>query len=205
MRWSFVRFPAARVGVVGVRTVQIRAAANLAIGLAILSLPAFAQNPQYANKLAPYVASPVHVVDRMLEMANIRPGETLYDLGSGDGRILIAAVQKYKVKAVGVEISPKLVARAETSIAKAGLEGQARVIQGDLLNVDFTGADVVTIYLATPLNEQLRPRLEKYLKPGARVVSHDYAIPGWKPSKVDKTEGSRSHLIYLYEMPPLKN
>jgi predicted O-methyltransferase YrrM len=210
MRWSFVPVLAVpaladRVPAVGLRAVPVLAAAHLAISLAIFSLPASAQNPEYANKLAPYVASPVHVVDRMLEMANIRPGETLYDLGSGDGRILIAAVQKYKVKAVGVEISPRLVAKAETSIAKAGLEGQARVIQGDLLNVDFTGADVVTIYLATPLNEQLRPRLEKYLKPGARVVSHDYAIPGWKPSKVDKTEGSRSHLIYLYEMPPVKN
>jgi len=184
---------------------RVGAAAALAAGLATASLPAAAQSPKYANKLAPYVASPGHVVDRMLEMANIRPGETLYDLGSGDGRILIAAVQKYKVKAVGVEISPKLVAKAETSIAKAGLESQARVIQGDLLDVDFTGADVVTIYLATPLNEQLRPHLEKYLKPGARVVSHDYAIPGWKPAKVDKTEGNHSHLIYLYEMPPSKN
>src|ERR1700683_2596667 len=172
--------------------------------LALASLPVIAQNPQYANKLAPYVASPVHVVDRMLELANVRPGETLYDLGSGDGRILIAAVQKYKVKAVGVEISPKLVAKAETSIAKAGLEGQARVMQGALVNVDFTGADVVTIYLGTPLNEELRPHLEKYLKPGARVVSHDYAIPGWKPTRTEKTEGPHGHLIYLYEIPAAK-
>ena len=179
------------------------------LAVALASLPAAAQNPAqnsiYTNKLAPYVASPAHVVQRMLEMANIKPGETLYDLGCGDGRILIAAVQKYRVKAVGVEISPKLVAKATASIRKAGLESQARVIQGDLLNVDFSGADVVTIYLATPLNERLRPQLEKYLKPGARVVSHDYPVPGWKPTKVDKTEGNNSHLIYLYEMPPVKN
>jgi SAM-dependent methyltransferase len=172
--------------------------------LVLAALPAVAQDPRYANKLAPYVASPAQVVERMLEMARIKPGETLYDLGCGDGRILIAAVERYKVKAVGVEISPRLVAKATTSIAKAGLESQARVIQGDLLNVDFSDADVVTIYLATPLNEQLRPRLEKYLKPGARVVSHDYAVPGWKPSRTDKTEGPHGHLVFLYEIPPSK-
>src|SRR5206468_3013802 len=98
-------------------------------------LPVIAQNPRYGNKLSPYVASPVRVVDRMLEIANIKPGETLYDLGCGDGRILIAAAEKYKAKAIGVEISPKLVATANSRIEKAGLEGQARVIQGDLRDV----------------------------------------------------------------------
>jgi len=173
--------------------------------LALLSLPALAQDPRYANKLSPYVASPARVVDRMLEMASIKPGETLFDLGCGDGRILITAVERYKAKAVGVEISPKLVAKATTAIERAGVAGQARVVQGDLLEVDLTGADVVTLYLATQLNERLRPRLEKYLKPGARVVSHDYAVPGWKPTKIDRTDGSQGHLIYLYEMPPAKD
>lgn len=176
----------------------------VSITLALASLPAIAQNPLYTSKLSPYVASPSRVVDRMLEMAKIKPGETLYDLGCGDGRILIAAVQQYKANAVGVEISPKLVARAESWIKKAGVDGQARVIQGDLLDVDLTGADVVTIYLSTPLNAKLGPKLEKYLKPGARVVSHDYEVPGWKPTKVDKTEGNQGHLIYLYTMPPAK-
>jgi cyclopropane fatty-acyl-phospholipid synthase-like methyltransferase len=177
----------------------------VSIALVLVSLPAVAQDPRYTNKLAPYVASPARVVDRMLELASIKPGETLFDLGSGDGRILIAAVEKYKAKAVGVEISPKLAAAAAARIGREGLEGRARVIQGDLLDADLTGADVVTIYLATSLNEKLRPRLEKYLKPGARVVSHDYAVPGWKPTKVDKTDDSRGHVIYLYEMPPVKN
>src|SRR5438034_853103 len=125
----------------------------------------FAQSPsQYGNRLAPYVASPTKVVDRMLELASIKPGETLYDLGCGDGRVLIAAVEKYQANAVGVEIDPKVAARARSWITKAGVSSQARVIQGDLLKVDLTGADVVVIYLATTLNEQLRPRLEKYLK-----------------------------------------
>lgn len=179
-------------------------AAGLIFAVAALAPPARAQDPRFTNKLAPYVSSPVRVVDRMLEMAAIKPGETLYDLGCGDGRILIAAVQRYKVKAVGVEISPKLAAKAEASIRKAGLQAQARVIPGDLLHVDFSGADVVAIYLSTQLNEELRPLLERYLKPGARVVSHDYAIPGWKAAKVDRSDGVKAHLIYLYEFPAAK-
>lgn len=168
----------------------------------LIALPLAAQNPRYANKLAPYVASPDRIVDRMLEMATIKPGETLIDLGCGDGRILIAAVERYKAKAIGVEISPELVAQATTRIKREGLTEQARVVQGDLLEADLTGADIVTIYLESSLNRQLRPRLEKFLKPGARVVSHDYAIPGWKPTKVDRSNGR--HLVYLYEMPPAK-
>ncbi len=173
------------------------------VSLAI-ALPAFAQDRQYANKLAPYVASPVRVIDHMLDLARVKPGETLYDLGCGDGVILVEAVEKYKVKAIGVEISPKLVARAQERLERAGLQDQARVIQGDVLAVDLTGADVVTMYLSTQLNSQLRPRLERFLRPGSRVVSHDYAVPGWKPNKVE-TEGKQGHLIYLYEMPPTKN
>ena len=166
-----------------------------------LASTAAAQGPPYGSRLSPYVASPPKVVDRMLELAAIKPGETLYDLGCGDGRVLIAAVEKYNAKAIGVEINPKVAARAQSWIKKAKVENQARVIQGDLLEVDLTGADVVVIYLARQLNDQLRPRLEKYLKPGARVVSHDYPVSGWKPTKVDRT---LSHVIYLYEMPPVK-
>jgi cyclopropane fatty-acyl-phospholipid synthase-like methyltransferase len=179
--------------------------APIMIAWMLAALPASAQDRRYLNKLAPYVASPARVVERMLELAVVKPGETLYDLGSGDGRILIAAAEKYGAKAVGIEISPKLAARASARIDREGLAGRARVIQGDLLETDLTGADVVTIYLATSLNEKLRPRLERYLKPGARVVSHDYAVPGWKPSKVDRTDDRRGHVIYLYEMPPVKN
>ena len=145
------------------------------------------------------------VVDRMLELAHLKPGETLYDLGCGDGRILIAAAEKYKVKAVGVEISPKLVAKATANIEKEGLADQASVIQGDVLTADLSDADVVTIYLATSLNERLRPRLERFLKAGARVISHDYPVPGWKAWHTEKTDSRHAHLIYVYEMPPLKN
>jgi protein-L-isoaspartate O-methyltransferase len=174
------------------------------VAVILTAFPALAQDPKYVNRLAPYVNSPARVVDRMLELAGIRPGETVYDLGCGDGRILIAAVQKFKAKAIGIEISPKIVAEARTRIKKAGVGDRAQVIQGDLLQTDLTGADVVTIYLATSLNEELRPRLEKFLKPGARVVSHDYAVPGWKPTQVVQAEGRQKHSIYLYDMPPVK-
>jgi len=177
-----------------------------AVVLAAMAVsPASAQDPKYVNKLAPFVSSPVHIVERMLELAHLKAGETLYDLGSGDGRIVIAAAEKYKAKAVGVEISPKLVAQANEAIQKEGLSDQAKVVQGDVLETDVSGADVVTMYLGASLNEKLRPRLERLLHAGARVVSHDYAIPGWKPTRVDRAEGRRTHLIYLYEMPPTKN
>src|SRR3984885_15428220 len=101
--------------------------------LAVCALPGLAQDPRYVKKLAPYVASPVRVVDRMLDIANIRSGETVYDLGCGDGRILIAAVERFKAKAIGVEISPKVVAEARSRIKKAGVADRAQVIQGDLL------------------------------------------------------------------------
>jgi predicted RNA methylase len=172
--------------------------------VALASLPAAAQSPRYTNKLAPFVTSSVKIVDRMLELAHLKAGETLYDLGCGDGRILIAAAEKYKVKAVGVEISPKLVAEARANIENAGLSDQASVIRGDLLETDLSDADVVTIYLATSLNQRLKPRLERFLKAGARVISHDYAVPGWKPSHVERADDRHVHLIYVYEMPPSK-
>jgi len=180
---------------------------TLAVGLVSLcASPGFAQRVKhYSNSLAPYVVSPQAIVDRMLEMADLKPSETLYDLGSGDGRILITAVQRFHAKAVGIEISDSLVANATDRIQNLGFQNEARVIHADMLNVDLSPADVVTIYLATDSNEILRPNLEKYLKKGARVVSHDYAVMGWKPKLVDKdVPEARGHVIYLYEMPARK-
>jgi protein-L-isoaspartate O-methyltransferase len=158
----------------------------------------------YTNSLAPYVVSPQEIVDRMLELADLRPGEKLYDLGSGDGRILVTAVLRFKAKAVGVEISDDLVASTTDRIHRLGLDNDARVIHGNFLDTDLSPADVVTLYLATDANELLRPNLEKYLRNGARVVSHDYRVPGWKPKLVDKDPERHGHIIYLYEMPPKK-
>ena len=172
--------------------------------LAAVSLPLVAQDPRYSSKLAPYVASPSRVVDLMLEMARIKPGETVYDLGSGDGRILIAAAERFKAKAIGIEISPSLVAAANEEIQRAGVADRVKVIQGDVLQTDLSGADVVTLYFDTDANAKLRPQLEKYLKPGARIISHDHEIPGWKAARIEKTEERRSHTIYLYEIPAAK-
>jgi len=171
--------------------------------LAAGSWPAvFGQGPGYAskgNKLAPYVASPSRVVDMMLDLARVKAGDTVYDLGSGDGRILIAAAER-NAQAIGIEINPKLVAAATDEIARAGLSNRAKVIQGDVMGTDFSPATVVTLYMDTDSNAKLRPQLEKYLKPGSRVVSHDYEIPGWKPVQIVKTDEKKPHTIYVYEI-----
>jgi len=152
--------------------------------------------------LAPYVPSPQPVVERMLAAADLKPGETVFDLGCGDGRVLITAAKKFGARAVGVELSPKLAQAANEQIRAEGLENQVKVIQGDLMEADLSSADVVTIYLLTHSNDQLRPRLERLLKRGARVVSHDFQVRGWKPVRVEKLEvHRRMHSIYVYQMP----
>jgi len=154
------------------------------------------------NSLAPYVSSPQNIVEKMLEMAKIRPGETLYDLGCGDGRVLVAAAQKYKAKAVGVEISSPRVKEATLNIKRAGVEGLASVVHADLMDVDLAPANIVVLYLLRDSNDLVRPKLEKSLKPGTRVISHDYEIRGWKPTSVERSEANkRDHSIYVYTIP----
>jgi SAM-dependent methyltransferase len=181
---------------------------TLAVLLVGLVAPAIAQRPlprelrDTSKNLAPYVASPQPIVDRMLDLAGVKPGETVYDLGCGDGRILLTAAQRYQAKAVGIELSDKLVNSVNDAIRRQNLQDQVKVMQGNLLDADLTGADVVTLYLDTGSNDLLRPNLEKYLKPGARVVSHDFQVRGWKASKVDKIHAyNRDHTIYVYEIP----
>lgn len=180
--------------------------------LVALYSPLFAQRPgslrdrsEFAKTLAPYVPSPQAVVDRMLDAAELKPGETLYDLGCGDGIVLITAARRFGAKAVGVELSKKLVDAAQERIRALNLQERVKVIHGDLMNVNLEPADVVTVYLETASNDLLRPKLEKYLKPGARVVSHDFEIRGWKPVKVERIPAyHRDHMIYVYRMPPRK-
>jgi ubiquinone/menaquinone biosynthesis C-methylase UbiE len=165
-----------------------------------------AQEPNVAdfrNNLAPYVVAPEHAVDKMLEMANLKPGETLYDLGCGDGRIIIAAAKRYKAKAVGVEISEHLARAAVENARKAGVQNQVKVIHQDFMRTDLSDANVVTLYLATTANDTLRPNLERYLRPMTRVVSYDYPIPGWKAIETKENQGHSgvTHMIYLYEVP----
>ena len=174
----------------------------IALLLAAGTLPAGAQQFGAADNLAPYIPTPQEAVDRMLEAAHVKPGEVVYDLGSGDGRIVITAAQKFGARGVGVEIRPDLCQAARERIKSLGLEDRVRMVEGSALRVDLSSADVVTMYLLTSSNDLLRPNLEKYLKPGARVISHDYPIRGWEPKRVHEVEAlKRVHHLYVYEMP----
>ena len=150
------------------------------------------------SSLAPFVSSPLDVVRKMLEMAEARPEDVLYDLGSGDGRILIAAVQEFGLgKAVGVEIRPDLVKRAQEIVEENGLTDKIKILHKNIFEVDVSEADIVTLYLTTSGNNKLRPKLDKELKKKARVVSHDFSFSDWKPTKIENYGG---HTIYLYKM-----
>jgi Mycolic acid cyclopropane synthetase len=170
------------------------------------TLLAFGQQPKledFKNNLAPYVRTPERAIDRMLGLAALKPGETLYDLGCSDGSTVITAAQKYKVKAVGIEISSTLARSAAMRVKEAKLEDRVKIIHADFMKTDLSEANVVTLYLTTTANDTLRPNLERYLKPMTRVVSYDYPIPGWKPIETSETEGhhSTTHVIYLYQVP----
>lgn len=155
------------------------------------------------QSLAPFVPSPPPVVEKMLEAARVKPGETVYDLGCGDGRVLITAVRKFGARGVCIELAPDLVRQAREEIRRQGLEDRIEVIHGNLMDADLRNADVVTLYLLTSSNELLKPKLESSLRRGARVVSHDFIVPGWEAERVEKVKASgRVHTIYVYSMPP---
>lgn len=154
--------------------------------------------------IAPFVATPMPVVRQMLVLSELKPGETFYDLGSGDGRTVIMAAKDFGAKAVGVELREDLTKRALSTIYERGLERRAQILQSDIFKVDLSSADVVFLYLTTSANEKVKAKLESELRPGARVVSHDYEILGWKPYKIDKfcenpRLGYPSHTIYVYK------
>ena len=162
--------------------------------------PSFAQKLA-AENLAPYIPTPQIIVERMLEAGHVKSGDVVYDLGSGDGRIVITAALKYGAHAVGVEIQPDLCRQAQERIKLLGLEDRVRMIEGSALHLDLSPANVVTMYLLTNSNERLKPNLEKYLKPGSRVVSNEFPIRGWKTTEVIQLKtGSLNHTIYVYEI-----
>jgi cyclopropane fatty-acyl-phospholipid synthase-like methyltransferase len=152
--------------------------------------------------LAPFVPSPPDAVTAMLQLADVKKDEVLFDLGCGDGRIIIEAAQKFGAKAVGVELDKIRYEECVRRIRESNLDGRVNVIHGNLLDVDLTSANIVTLYLLTSSNEKLRPKLEKELKNGTRVVSHKFPISKWKPSEVKEINKGRwiSHKIYLYIM-----
>ena len=152
----------------------------------------------FSGKPCPFVPSSTKSVRRMLTLAGVRADDLVYDLGSGDGRIVIAAVRDFNAKrAVGIERRGDLVNKARTEIQRLNLEGSIKIIHGDVLKVSISEADVVTLFLTSEGNKTLKPKLEKELKPGGRVVSLDYKISGWKPIKVKGFWWFQK--IYLYQ------
>ena len=173
---------------------------RLAIFL-VSTLALLPQNPPKGEKLAPYYPTPDSVVEKMLQLASLRPGERMFDLGSGDGRIVVMAAEKFKADATGVEIDDDLYKQSTARIDRLGLAKTARIIRGDLLAQDYSAANVITVYLLPSTNERVRPILEKQLKRGTRVVAHDFEVGGWTPEKIENIDDDgegRSHTLYLY-------
>jgi precorrin-6B methylase 2 len=136
----------------------------------------------------------------MLELAGLKPGETLYDLGCGDGRIVITAAQKFKAKAVGVEIRRDIYESTLGRVRSLGLTDLVKIVHGNALKTDVSQADVVTLYLLTSSNDRLKPVLGT-MKAGARVVSHDFEIHDWRPVSTERMMvAARPHMIYLYQI-----
>ncbi len=153
------------------------------------------------DNLGPPLPTPEMVVSRMLELAKVRPNEMVYDLGCGDGRIVIMAAQKFNARAVGIEMARDIFESTSARVLALNLQDRVTIIHGNALHADLSKADVVTLYLLTSSNDRLRPRLEHDLRVGSRVVSHDYEIRGWQPKVTDRlTVMGRPHTIYLYEI-----
>jgi protein-L-isoaspartate O-methyltransferase len=151
--------------------------------------------------LAPYFPTPVAIVEKMLQLGELKAGEKMFDLGSGDGRIVFVAAQKYKADSTGVEFDDSLWRQSSDRIKTLGLTSTARIIHGDLLKQDYSSADLITVYLLPVGNELVTPMLEQQLKKGARIVAHDFQFAAWKAEKtvdIDDDGEGRSHRLYLY-------
>jgi SAM-dependent methyltransferase len=146
----------------------------------------------------PYVPTPQAVVERMLEIARVNQNDIVYDLGSGDGRILITAAQRYGAGGVGIDINPQRIQEANENAQKAGVTYRVQFRQQDLFETDLGDATVVTLYLLPDVNIQLGPKLLRELKPGSRIVSHSFDMGNWKPQRVEQVDGNT---IYLWVVP----
>ena len=153
------------------------------------------------ERLAPYYPTPETIVEKMLQLGELKAGEKMFDLGSGDGRIVIMAAQKFHADAYGVELDKDLVKQSLEKIRSLGLGKNAHIIRGDLLRQNYSSADLITVYLLPVSNDKVQPLLDKELKKGARVVAHDFEFKGWTPQKtltIDDDGEGRSHTLYLY-------
>ena len=141
------------------------------------------------------------VVFEMLQLADVTAKDVVYDLGSGDGRIVVLAAQKYGARGVGIELDPKLVEISRQVAREAELSDKVTFIEGDLFAADISGATVVTLYLSTSVNRQLEAKLKRELRPGTRVVSHQFRIGDWAPERTVKAQGDGTEL-FLWTIPP---
>ena len=154
-----------------------------------------AQEPQ---SLAPFVPTPQDVVERMLDLAGVTNNDVVYDLGCGDGRIVITAAKKYGARGVGVDIDPERIAESTANAKKEGVEILVRFVQQDAMQVDVSDATVVTLYLLSSSNLKLRPILTKQLRSGARIVSHAFSMGDWEADQVDRFTDARGNTRTLY-------
>jgi predicted RNA methylase len=156
---------------------------------------------QDIEKLAPYYPTPETIVQKMLQLGGLKAGEKMFDLGSGDGRIVIMAAQKFHSYATGIEMDKDLFRQSTERIRRLGLEKNAKIVNGDIFKQNYSSADMLTVYLLPNSNDKIQPILEKQLKKGTRIVSHDFEFRNWTAEKVetidDDGEG-RSHTLYLY-------
>jgi len=145
-----------------------------------------------------YVPTPPEVVDAMLKLAGVKAGDVVYDLGCGDGRIVIAAVQKYGARGIGIDIDPQRIKEATANAQKAGVADRVKFMQADLFETNISEASVVTLYLLPSLNLKLQPKLMRELKPGTRIVSHSFDMGAWKPDQEQTVDGRH---IYMWTLP----
>ena len=153
-----------------------------------------------SNSLAPFVPTPMEVVEEMLKLAEVTKKDVVYDIGCGDGRIVVMAAEKYGAKGVGIDYDIERVTEAKELVKKKKVEKLVKIIHQDAMTVDLSDASVVTLYLLESSNIKLRPNLEKFLKPGARVVSHDFDMKGWNAKKIKTVidEEGDEHTLFLW-------
>lgn len=152
---------------------------------------------------APFLVTPPEVVDQMLKLARVGPDDVVYDLGSGDGRLVIAAARDFRARGVGIEIDPKLVAQSREHARRAGVEPRVTFLEQDLFRADLSAATVVTIYLTREVNLRLRPKLERELSPGTRVVSFNFDMGDWEPASMLRVDiNGRTTPVYLWVVKP---
>lgn len=168
----------------------------IVIGIVLGTALTFAQEQKPRD--VPYVPTPQPVVDKMLELAAVTKNDVVYDLGSGDGRIVITAAKKYGVRGVGVDIDPERVKEANANAVLAGVADRVKFLEQDLFKTDLKEASVVTLYLLPEVNLRLRPKLWSELKPGTRVVSHAFDMGDWQPEQKVEVEGKT---IYYWVIP----